>query len=490
MYHYFIILWTRIVFFISSVSLFAQAPDTLWTKTFGGSNSERGHFVQETSDNGYIIVSNTWSYGAGMIDIWMIKTDAAGDTLWTKIFGDSKSDRGYSVQKTVDGGYIIAGNTSSFGAGGSDVYLVKTDAAGDTMWTKTYGGGDSDYGKAIQQTNDSGYIIAGYTHSYGAGETDIYLIKTNAAGDTMWTKTYGGSEKDYGYSVQQTDDGGYIITGNTRSYNAPDIDLLLIKTDASGSEVWTKIHGGSGWDYGYSVRQTKDGGYIIAGNTRSYGAGWYDVWLIKTNSSGDTSWTKTFGGSYDEYGRSVLQTVDGGYIIAGNTSSFGAGESDAYLIKTNAAGHTMWTKTYGGSDLDYGCSIYECDDRSYIIAGWTESYGAGDEDVWLIKIAPDPDGIVQNEKINNPAYYVLHDNYPNPFNPKTVISYQLPMISKVELSIYNLLGQKVAKLVSEKQPAGYYKAEWDATGCASGLYFYRLESNTGFVQTKKLILLR
>ena len=150
----------------------------------------------------------------------------------------------------------------------------------------------------------------------------------------------------------------------------------------------------------------------------------------------------------------------------------------------------MWTKTYGGSDLDYGCSIYECDDRSYIIAGWTESYGAGDEDVWLIKIAPDPDGIVQNEKINNPAYYVLHDNYPNPFNPKTVISYQLPMISKVELSIYNLLGQKVAKLVSEKQPAGYYKAEWDATGCASGLYFYRLESNTGFVQTKKLILLR
>ncbi len=182
------------IILILSFRLFPQGPDTLWTKAFGGTNEDYGRSVQETSDGGYIIAGYTKSFGAGSYDVYLIKTDANGDTTWTKTYGGSNIDQGYSVEQTSDGGYIIAGNSKSFGAGLDDVYLIKTDANGDTTWTKTYGGSNIDQGYSVEQTSDGGYIIAGYTKSFGAGSYDVYLIKTDANGDTTWTKTYGGSK--------------------------------------------------------------------------------------------------------------------------------------------------------------------------------------------------------------------------------------------------------------------------------------------------------
>ena len=312
----------------------------------------------------------------------------SGQIGWTKTYGGSDDDWGHSVQQTRDGGYIIAGYTLSFGAGGSDydVYLIKTDAYGNVEWTKTYGGSDLDYGCSVQQTSDGGYIIAGWTFSFGAGEADVYLIKTDAYGNVEWTKTYGGSYYDWGYSVQQTEDGGYIIAGSF-SVDGWDFDVYLIKTDAYGNVEWTKTYGGSDDDWGRSVRQTLDGGYIIAGKTESFGADGsdFDVYLIKTDAYGNAEWTKTYGGSNWDYGYSVQQTQDGGYIIAGWTKSFGAGDSDVYLIKTDAYGNVEWTKTYGGSYCDFGESVQQTLDGGYIIAGGTCSFGAGGEDVYLIK---------------------------------------------------------------------------------------------------------
>jgi hypothetical protein len=250
---------------IWATSLSAQAPDTLWTKTFGGTNTEEGRAVQPTTDNGYIIAGYTMSYGPGDADLFLIKTNNSGTALWTQVYGGTGNDAGYAIQQTRDGGYIVVGYTNSFGAGNYDVYLMKTNAVGETTWTKTYGGDSLERGYAVQQTFDHGYIIAGYTRSFGAGLSDIWLLKTDSLGDTTWTKTYGGAGNDQCYSVDQTADSGYVLTGWSTSFG--NYDVYVIKTYANGDTMWTRTYGGLYDDEGYSVQQTIDNGYIIAGYT-------------------------------------------------------------------------------------------------------------------------------------------------------------------------------------------------------------------------------
>jgi hypothetical protein len=222
---------------------------------------------------------------------------------------------------------------ASFGAGSNDFYLIKTDASGVAVWSRTYGGTGFDNAQAVEQTWDGGYIVAGYTTSYGAGNHDLYLIKTNSTGDTLWTRTYGGVWSDYAYGIQQTTDGGYIIAGATASFGTGTMDLYLVKTDPNGGPIWTRTFGGMGVnDYGESVQQTTDGGYILAGYTDSF-TGTIDVYLIRTDANGDTLWTQIYGGGLSDQGYSVQQTTDGGYIVAGQTMSFGAGNMDYYLIR-------------------------------------------------------------------------------------------------------------------------------------------------------------
>jgi hypothetical protein len=467
----------------------AQAPDTLWTKTYGGSSNDNGYSVAQTSDGGYIIAGETYSYGAGGNDVYLIKTDADGDTLWTRTYGGSGWDAGLSVVQTGDGGYITTGSIEDFPHSNADIYLIKTDANGNTLWTKTYGGSDDDVGYSVAVTSDGGYIIAGVAHSDRAGNvpSDVYLIKTDADGDTLWTRTYGGSGWDYGYSVAVTNDGGYIITGETGSYGTGGYAVYFIKTDVNGDTLWTKTFGGnddSDMDWGNSVVQTSDGGYIIAGVTGSDRH--LDVSFIKTDSNGDTLWTKAYGGSGNDRGNSVAVTKDGGYIIAGETYSYGAGGNDVYLIKTDADGDTLWTRTYGGSGWDYGFSVAQTSDGGYIITGGTHSYGAGEVDVYLIKLGPE--GTVEensNLKVEN-SYLRLGQN---PFSRTTVISYQIPEKSDVSLTVYDITGKEIKRLVDSVQKSGDHHLQLDMAGYAEGVYFIKLNAGK-FNSVHKVIVLR
>ena len=357
-----------------------------WETTFGGIFNDWGASVQQTTDGGYIIAGETSSFGNGDEDVLLTKTDGNGIELWTKTFGGTNSDGAQSVQQTTDGGFIITGTTESFGLGNGtgDVYLIKTDENGDSLWTRTFGGTNADEGYSVQQTTDGGYVIIGSTY-VTVDQGDVYLLKTDGNGNLLWTRTFGGIEEDEGHSIQQTTDGGYIITGLTRLSPNFDDDVYLIKTDDNGVEQWSQTFGGVNDDGGYSVQQTTDGGYIITGITSSFGNGYQSVYLIKTNGNGVEQWNKTFGGTDEQWGNSVQQTTDGGYIIIGGTESFGAGERDVYLIKTDGNGDSLWTKTFGGVEEDEGHSVQQTTDGGYIISGDTQSFGNGDEDVYLIK---------------------------------------------------------------------------------------------------------
>ncbi|HKR07334.1 MAG TPA: T9SS type A sorting domain-containing protein [Bacteroidia bacterium] len=373
-------------FFLTSYLLLltsSVSAQITFQKTFSGIYNEFGWAVQQTTDGGYIIGGSTSSFGAGGFDVYLIKTDAFGDSLWTKTFGGTNYDEGNSVQQTTDGGYIIAGHTSGLGAGSNDVYLIKTDSNGIVDWTKTFGGTTYDPGFSVQQTSDGGYIIAGLTTSFG-GDFDIYLIKTNANGDSLWTKTFGGIYDDQGNSIQQTSDGGYIITGTTNSFGAGGSDVYLVRTDSNGNSLWAKTFGGIYDDQGKSIQQTNDGGYILTGTTASFGGGLEDVYLIKTDSSGNLSWTKTFGGIYFDDGHAVQQTTDAGYIIAGSTGGFGSG-TFVYLIKTDSNGDSLWTKTFSGTNDALAYFVQQVSDGGYIITGYTLSFGSNYSDIYLIK---------------------------------------------------------------------------------------------------------
>jgi uncharacterized protein YuzE len=274
------------VFLVAIFTEYAYAQ-VRFARTYGGTNNDGAYSVRQTSDGGYIVAGRTSSFGAGAWDFFLVKTDANGNVQWAKTYGQTNWDRAHFVQQTPDGGYIVGGRISPVTAAIDDVLLIKTDANGNIIWAKTYGGSNDEDVFSFQQTSDGGYIVAGHTNSFGAGNFDIFLIKTDANGNLQWAKTYGGTGDDLAYSVQQTSDGGYIMAGRTGSFGAGGGDIILIKTDANGNIIWAKTYGGTSGDEAYSVQQTSDGGYIMAGRTGSFGAGGGDIILIKTDANGN-----------------------------------------------------------------------------------------------------------------------------------------------------------------------------------------------------------
>jgi len=346
--------------------------------TFGGTDHEYGRCVRQTTDGGYVVAGYTSS---GNNDVYVLKTDENGIAIWNKTFGGTGYDYAQCFDFTENEGLIITGYTNS--TGNYDVYLLRTDGNGNEVWNRTFGGTGSDVGYSIRTVSDGGFVVAGYTNSFGAGLADVYLLKTDADGNLAWSKTFGGTDYDYSQSVDLTGDGGFVIAGYTYSSGAGVADVYLLKTDADGNLAWSKTFGGTQYDYGQSVVQTSDGGFVIAGYTNSFGAGSYDVYLVKTYENGSMLWSRTFGGTSSDIGQSVQQTSDGGFIIAGYTSSYGTGGYDVYLLRTDGNGNELWHRTFGGVNSDYSMSVRQTTDGGFVITGYTNV--SGNYDVYLIK---------------------------------------------------------------------------------------------------------
>jgi len=518
------------------VPLLHAQPSIQWQKALGGTQRDRANALTRTIDGGYLVAGATRSTDGdvhgnhGSDDCWVVKLNSNGDSVWTKTLGGSSQESAQSIVETSDSGFVVAGWTTSTDGdvhgnhGTVDYWIVKLNARGDTVWTKTLGGSSNDYAFSIVQTSDNGYIVAGYTLSTDGdvhgnhGSYDYWIVRLNPTGDTVWTRTLGGSDSDIPSFIIKTTDDGCIVAGYTYSTdgdvhgNHGGDDYWIVRLNPLGDIVWTKTLGGSTTDDASSIVQTLDADYVVAGTTLSTDGdvhgnhGLVDYWIVKMNASGDTVWTKTLGGSSYDGAKSIIPSTDGGYVVAGSAQSNDGdvhgnhGTVDYWIVKLNARGDTVWTKTLGGSGGDFAQTVVQATDSpqlGYVIAGYTQSadgdvlgsgYHGGD-DFWVVKLAGDVALAVSEYPNLLPEDHTVYQNYPNPFNPTTSIRYEIRHRRHVTLKIYDLLGQEIETLVNSDQVPGKYESKWSPKSLPSGVYFYRLQAGS-FSETKKLILLR
>ena len=333
----------------------------------------------------------------GALLAWAQPTSAQPEVEWSRVIGGDADDFAHAVVPSSDGGYVVAGETSSYGAGGKDAWLVKLDREGDEQWRRTFGGPRDDVAYDLRQTGDGGYVLAGATQSFSADsatENEFWLVKTNASGEQEWQRTFGNIElrgaldldiSDVAHTVRQTDDGGYVLAG--WSLGSRDRDVWLLKTNSRGVLLWSRQFGGRLEDKAYDVIQTSDGGYAVAGQTASSGSGGNDFWLIKTDHRGLKEWASTFGGQYNDEARAVVETIGGGYALGGYTWSYGAGLSDFWLVKVDSSGALEWDRTHGGLPRDAAHSLQQTTGGGLTLAGWSESFSGGDQ-IWVVKTGP------------------------------------------------------------------------------------------------------
>ena len=351
-----------------------------WDKTYGGEAWDGAQSIIKTKDKNYLIVGSSVSYSKGSSDAWVFKIDKNGNKIWEKTFGGKYGDEANSVIETEDG-YLIAGSTSSFGD--YDVWIIKIDKNGNKLWDKTFNIKDIDEPVSLLETED-GYIIAGNTQPYKGDNYDIWIMKIDKNGNKIWNKMYGGSDWDQAGSIIKTKN-GFIIAANTRSYGKGGNNIWIIKIDKNGNKVWDKVIGDLGTQASYSIIEIIDG-YIIAGINNFYDNSWIDAWVIKIDKNGNKIWDKTFGGKNTDIPKSITKTEDG-YIIAGYTDSYSNGKDDTWIVKTDKDGNKIWDKTLGGKSWDRAKSIIKTED-GYLVLGNTRSFGNGIYDAWIIKLEP------------------------------------------------------------------------------------------------------
>jgi len=466
-----------------SLAVFISFSQTTYEKTYGSSEfSETGYSVCQTNDNGYIV---TGSYGliGDDKDVWLIKISQNGDSLWSKTFGGDRNDVGNSVKQCNDNGFIIAGYKNDLELFDRDLYLIKTDENGNEEWSKVYGVEDVDEGaNSVCQTNDNGYIVAGYIGTGVGGFGDVYLLKTDENGDTLWTKRIGGDEIDVAEDIQQTKDNGYIIAGHTHSFGSGNTDVWLIKTNENGDTLWTRTYGGQDNDGGNSIDQTIDNGYVITGSTRSFGDGSADIYLIKTNHQGDTLWTKVISGRGSDAGKSIQQTYDNGFIITGHTQQTGDFNFDMWLIKIDNSGILLWDRLFSGDNSSIstrGYCVSQTEDNGYIVCG--ENVSGLDADLYMVKTDENGSLYIDANTLHISREVKIH---PNPTDEDCRVEIG---IGDESLEIIDLNGQTIHYEKFDPITGHIYK-QIDLSHLPTGIYLIKIKGGKK-IRNGKLILL-
>ncbi len=322
------------------VAKFQTNGSTQWIRVINANKEEYVYSIIQTTDGGYILTGSIYAWN-DIDDIIVIRLDANGNLLWAKTIGDpANREEAYAIIQTTDGNFVLAGYTRSFGQGSTDVYIIKLDSAGNMLWSRVIGGNADDMAADVIQTTDNGFLLTGVTHSFGQGNGDILVIKLDSNGNLQWTRTIGGNNTDWGADAVQADDGGYVITGVTSSFGQGTYDVYILKLDSSGNLLWTRTIGGTNDDRSYAIAKTNEGKYIITGYTKSFGQGNEDIYLIKLDNNGNINWRRTIGRAQKEWGFSIVQTPDGGYAIAGTIDTTGQATLDFYILKLDAHGNT------------------------------------------------------------------------------------------------------------------------------------------------------
>ena len=380
------LLLLSVVTLLLSSSLFAQSLGPLWTKTYGNEGIAHAYSVCRTSDGGFAMAGKFRDGEKDDWDVYVVRTDPAGDTLWTRIFGGTGDEIARSLIEAADGGFVIAGRTRPSEDATWSVYLLKTDAHGEKEWIRFYGETEEDFALAVTQASDGGYVLAGGVMGANGETYDACLLKTDGDGKEMWTRTYGGDGGEFATSVAETRDGGYIVGAATESFGEGSLDFYLIRTDETGSTQWARTYGGTEWDVPYEVRQTSDGGFIAAGETKSFGEIGLDVYLVKTDGEGDVEWAENYGGVGRQTAQAVWETSEGDFIVGGYSYEYEEWGQDIYIGRVNRQGEVLWVKTFGGPGRDIAYSIMQAIDGACVIAGEIASGGPGRCGAYLLKI--------------------------------------------------------------------------------------------------------
>lgn len=461
-------------------------------KVIGNTGYDYGVSAQQTIDSGYVVVGSTSSFGAGGTDIYMVKTDSLGVPYGHQTFGGINIDRGTCVKQTADSGYVVLGYTNSYGAGGYDFYLIKLDKLYNVSWTKTYGGTDWDFGNCVEQTSDGGYIICGETYSYGNGDEDYYVIKTDMNGDTTWTKTFGGTEQDIARSIIQTSDGNYLVTGTSKSNGDIDGDFYTLKLNQiNGDSLWSSKYGGAAADYANDAVESQYGGYLLTGESKNFGVSSFGI-LVKISPLGVVDSIKTLGGTQDDKFVSVTEDANGKVSMVGTTKSYGDGSGNGdiffYTLKSDWSYYGL--TTFGTLQRDDGFSVEPTNDNAFIICGTSNGFNMGIDDIYLIKtdtmcLASVPESNFYTSIPESIVAAEINFNiYPNPANE--IINIDLSLFEgKTIVELFDMLGKKA--FYEELEVKGNESIIFESESLQQGIYMIRISDDKS-IRTQKVIV--